>query len=208
MVTAERLRRWLMVGAFVSPEPLTINHDSLTRLYSPRVVRDLLARYGVQPQKRWGQNFLIDGNILGKIVNAAELTPEDVVLEIGAGLGVLTRALAERARVVIAIEKDPRLLAALRETLHDLPNARVVQGDALQVSWEDLLNEYSSRRTLDVARKVVSNLPYSISKPILQRLSASRSLFSRMVLTVQREVAERLAAAPGTKVYGALSVIT
>jgi len=164
-------------------------------------VRALLERYGVQPQKRWGQNFLIDGNILSKIVNAAELTPEDVVLEIGAGLGVLTRALAERARVVVAVEKDPRLFAALQETLHDLPNARVVQGDALAVSFEDLLTHHASC-------KVVSNLPYSISKPLLQRLIESRSLFSRMVLTVQKEVAERLTAAPGTKAYGALSVIT
>ena len=177
-------------------------------LYSPRVVRALLERYGVQPQKRWGQNFLIDGNILSKIVNAAELTPNDVVLEIGPGLGVLTRALAERARAVVAVEKDPRLLTALLETLCDQSNARVVQGDALDVSFEDLLNEHISRITFHVSCKVVSNLPYSISKPILQRLIESRSLFSRMVLTVQKEVAERLTASPGTKAYGALSVIT
>lgn len=167
-------------------------------------MRALLERYGVQPQKRWGQNFLIDGNILSKIVHAAELTPDDIVLEIGPGLGVLTRALAERARAVVAVEKDPRLVAALKQTVADLSNVRVIHGDALHVSFETLLAEHPPSAT----RKAVSNLPYSISKPLLQRLIASRSLFSRMVLTMQKEVAERLTAAPGTKAYGALSAIT
>jgi 16S rRNA (adenine1518-N6/adenine1519-N6)-dimethyltransferase len=180
----------------------------LLPLYSPRVVRSLLERYGIQPQKRWGQNFLVDGNVLVKIVNAANLTPDDVVLEIGPGLGVLTRALAERARAVVAIEKDSRLVAALQATLHDLPNVRIVPGDALDVSFETLLLERATRNAHQATGKVVSNLPYSISKPVLQRLVAARALFSLMVLTVQKEVAERLTATPGTKAYGALSVIT
>jgi 16S rRNA (adenine1518-N6/adenine1519-N6)-dimethyltransferase len=155
-------------------------------------VRQLLAELDVRPSKVLGQNFLIDGNILGIIVATADVRRDETILEVGPGLGVLTAELVARAKRVIAIEKDPRLYAYLRERL---PGVELIQGDAVEVP-------------LPRCDKVVANLPYSISTPILERFVEGESKPRALVVTLQREVAQRLAAAPRHKHYGALTLFT
>lgn len=147
--------------------------------------------------KRLGQNFLIDPNIVRKIVALAELTPEDTVLEIGPGRGVLTEALSAAAGTVVAVEIDPLLHRLLRERQAEWPNVELVCGDALRYPIE----------RLPVGTIVVANLPYYLSTPLLFRLLEGRARFPRMVLMLQEEVADRLAAKPGTADYGVLSVM-
>jgi 16S rRNA (adenine1518-N6/adenine1519-N6)-dimethyltransferase len=172
-------------------------------LASPAFVAALLRRRGIRPRRRWGQNFLIDANLLRKVADAAELRPEDGVLEIGPGLGALTRELASRARRVLAVEIDPFLYAALtEETLADVPNARVLHADFLEVDLEALVPaELGPGR-----HPVAANIPYSITSPVVVRLLEHARLFDRIVLMVQREVADRLTAAPGTSDYGSLTL--
>ncbi len=171
-----------------------------------RDVKQTLERLGVQPSRALGQNFLIDGNILGIIIDQARLRQDDTILEIGAGLGVLTRELLRRAGRVIAIEKDRRFCAYLRNTL---PTLELVEGDAVPV-----LQQASWAATIPPAFKVVANLPYSVSTPVLERLVSGASPGATagqprlMVLLLQREVADRLAATPRTKAYGALTLFT
>lgn len=168
-------------------------------LTSPAHVADLLRRHGVRPRKRWGQNFLIDRNTLDNVLRAADLQPDDSVLEIGPGLGTLTRELAARCHRVTTVEIDPLLLAILREeTLADLSNVNLVAADALEVDLASL--------TTGGPWKVVANIPYSITTPLIERLLALRRRLDRVVLMVQREVAQRLAASPGTEEYGSLSL--
>ena len=156
----------------------------------------MLTRYGLRADKAFGQNFLIDGNILEIIVEAASISAEDTVLEIGSGLGVLTRAVAEKAERVISVELDERLLPLLEETTGHLSNVEIVAGDGLEYDMGQLPPE----------SLLVANLPYNVGTPILLRaLSSGR--FKRIVVMVQREVAERLSALPGSGVYGSLSPI-
>ncbi|HEX7022702.1 MAG TPA: 16S rRNA (adenine(1518)-N(6)/adenine(1519)-N(6))-dimethyltransferase RsmA [Trueperaceae bacterium] len=164
-------------------------------LYSPAVVRELLQHHGLRANKSFGQNFLIDGNTLRKIVDSAGIRPEDTALEIGPGLGVLTRALAERAARVISVELDSRLLPVLQETLAAYPNVVIVQGDGLNYDLTQLPPD----------SLMVANLPYNVATPILVRALESGCL-RRLVFLVQREVAERLVAGPGEEAYGALSL--
>lgn len=154
--------------------------------------RAALQRLGLQPSKALGQNFLVDDNILRLLLAQADLRPDDTVLEIGPGLGALTAALLAAAGRVTAIEKDRRLCAFLRERW---PGLNLIAGDAVAVP-------------LPAADKVVANLPYSISTPILERLVESEPRPRALVLTLQREVAQRLAAAPRHKDYGALTLFT
>ncbi|HEU4752273.1 MAG TPA: 16S rRNA (adenine(1518)-N(6)/adenine(1519)-N(6))-dimethyltransferase RsmA [Armatimonadota bacterium] len=172
-------------------------------LSSPAAVSALLRRRGLRPTRRWGQNFLIDANLLAKVADAGDLGPEDGVLEIGPGLGALTRALADRARRVLAVEIDPGLYAALtEETAADLPNVRVLHADFLAVDLERVVPE-----ELGPGRHpVVANIPYSITSPVVVRLLEHRHLFDRIVLMVQKEVADRLTAAPDTSDYGSLTL--
>jgi 16S rRNA (adenine1518-N6/adenine1519-N6)-dimethyltransferase len=175
-----------------------MEREKLTR---PSVVAGLLERHGVHPRKRFGQNFLIDENILGKIIAAAELGPTDRVLEVGPGLGTLTAALATEAGEVVAVEIDRDLFVILQETVGGLPNVRLIQGDILDLPleavWPDPQAPY----------KLVANLPYYITTPVLFKLLLAERPWTRMVFMIQREVAERFVAAPGTKAYGALSVL-
>jgi 16S rRNA (adenine1518-N6/adenine1519-N6)-dimethyltransferase len=161
-------------------------------------VRQLLDELGLRPSKALGQNFLIDGNILEIILREADVRRDETVLEIGPGLGMLTEMLVDRARRVVAIEKDLRLCGYLRDRF---PQLELIAGDAVEI-----LDSRSPIR--DPAFKVVSNLPYSISTPILERLVESEPRPRRMVVTMQREVAHRLAAAPRHKDYGALTLFT
>lgn len=163
-------------------------------------MRSELLKYGLFARKRLGQHFLVDPNILNKVVRAAELGKEDVVLEVGPGLGGMTLALAREAKKVIAIEIDPKLATILREKIVGQPNVEIVEKDILQVDFRHLLQ--NEAHTV----KVVANLPYQISTPVLFRFMESKRLFSTFTLMLQREVAERMVAPPGRKEYGPLTV--
>ncbi len=149
------------------------------------------------PKKHLSQNFLYDPTILKRIIKAAGIGPEDTVLEIGPGPGSLTRELARYARRVVAIELDRDLYASLKRKTSDLENLELVQGDALDYPYEKL----------DTPFKVVANIPYHITTPIIFRLLEHRQMLRSMTLTVQKEVAQRVAAKPGSKTYGVLSVM-
>jgi len=163
-------------------------------------IRNELREYGLVPRKRLGQHFLVDRNILEKIVQTARVGKEDVVLEVGPGLGEMTRALACEARRVIAVEIDARLAAVLKEKFRETPNVEVVRDDVLKVDFKKLFERE------DLPVKAVANLPYQISTPLLFRFIQSRRIFSTLTLMLQREVAERMVALPGKKEYGPLSV--
>lgn len=163
-----------------------------------RDVHALLRQFDLRPRKGLGQHFLVDKGALGRIVAAAELGPQEVVLEVGAGLGTLTRALAAAAGRVVAVEVDERLVPLLKGELADCPNVCLVQGDILSLDPAELMQ--------GGPYKVVANLPYAITSAALRHLLESRSPPTRMVLTVQREVAERIVARGGRMSLLALSV--
>jgi 16S rRNA (adenine1518-N6/adenine1519-N6)-dimethyltransferase len=156
-----------------------------------RRTKNLLRLYGVSPKKRLGQHFTVDMDLLQRLVSHGSITSDDVVLEVGAGLGFLTRLLSRECKKVIAVEVDPALVRILKEQLHKLQNVDLIEGDILEVS-------------LPAFNKVVSAPPYSISSPLLFRLLESK--FDWAVLILQKEFAERLAASVGTKDYGRLTV--
>jgi 16S rRNA (adenine1518-N6/adenine1519-N6)-dimethyltransferase len=167
---------------------------TLTR---PTHVRERLRELDLHPSRRLGQNFLVDGNILAIILDAADLRPQDRVLEIGPGLGVLTGALLERVATVTAVEKDRRLFEALRGAFRATPSLQLHCADIMEMP----LDEVSTRVT-----KVVANLPYGVASRLLVELARSSAPPPLVVVTVQEEVARRLAAEPGTRAYGLLSV--
>jgi len=170
--------------------------ETVPNLASPRVVRAMLARHGLTPDRSFGQNFLIDRNALNEVVRAADLPPGASVLEVGPGLGTLTRALAEQGATVLALELDARLIPALRETTDALPSVQVRQGDAMRF-------EHAS---MPAGSYLVSNLPYQISTAlIVTALESGR--YRRLAVLVQREVAERIVADPGDPGFGAFSLI-
>jgi 16S rRNA (adenine1518-N6/adenine1519-N6)-dimethyltransferase len=172
---------------------------------SPTAVSEILKRRGIRLTRRRGQNFLIDANLLAKVLEAGDLRPEDAVLEIGAGLGALTRALAARTRRVLAVEVDRGLYDALaEEVLPELPNVRLLHADFLELD----LPEAVPRELGPGRHPVVANIPYSITSPVVVRLLENYPLFDRVVLMVQKEVAARLTAAPGTPDYGSLTLFT
>jgi 16S rRNA (adenine1518-N6/adenine1519-N6)-dimethyltransferase len=149
-----------------------------------------------------GQSFIVNRSALERIVNSAELKPDEGAFEIGTGFGTLTAALAQKCRVVISLEKDRHLFSVAETLLKPLANVRLICDDALTADWEALIREHG-----EVARwKFVSNLPYAISKPLLMRLMRERHLFPLAVVTVQREVAQRMTAKPGDEGYSILSI--
>ncbi len=165
---------------------------------SPQVTQHILNRFKLRADKKLGQNFLIDENVVRQIVEAAELSEADTVLEVGPGIGTLTQGLAERKAKVVAVELDTRLLPVLATTLEGYDNVRVVHGDILKVN---IMEEVGAPEF-----KVCANLPYYITTPIIFALLEKRLPMERLVAMVQKEVAERMAAQPGGKDYGALSV--
>lgn len=169
------------------------------QLTSPRVVGEMLKKHQLVPNKRLGQNFLIDKNILDKIIASVEIEAEDVILEVGAGLGVLTGPLAARARRVIAVEVDQGLIPILEENLASYPNVKIIRGDILKISPARLVED------INVPLKVVANLPYYITSAVIMALLTGPLNLKQLVLMVQREVAQRLIAAPGTGDYGILT---
>jgi 16S rRNA (adenine1518-N6/adenine1519-N6)-dimethyltransferase len=165
-------------------------------LLGARRLRELCERHGVRPQKSLGQNFVIDPNTIRKVVDRAQLEPSDVVLEIGAGAGSLTLALAAAARRVIAVEIDPRLVSLLEELLADIENVEIRNADAAEVVV-----------TETAANKLVANLPYNLAVTLLLSALADAPGLTSLTVMTQREAGERLAAAPGSKVYGGSSVL-
>jgi len=173
----------------------------LDDLATPAGARAVLRRFGVRPLRRFGQHFLVSSRALDAIVSAASLSAADSVLEVGAGLGTLTQALARLAGRVTAVELDRRLLPALAAGVAASPNVRIVAGDVLEAVPDALFDGPP-----DATRKLVANLPYNIAAPVLLRFLDPALRVSRIVVTVQREVAERIVALPGTAAYGRLSV--
>ncbi len=162
-------------------------------------IRKELQAHGLVPRKRFGQHFLTDRNILNKIIRTAGIEKEDVVLEVGPGLGEMTLALARQARKVICVEVDRKLVEILKEKIKD-PNVEFLEGDILEIDFREL----GDRERTPI--KVVANLPYQISTPLLFRFIEARKSFSILTLMLQREVAERMIASPGEKKYGSLSI--
>lgn len=163
-----------------------------------KVTRYILQRFGLHMSKRLGQNFLIDAGIVQGIVDVADIKPGDRVLEIGPGIGTLTQALCEAGADVTCVELDKRLPEILAHTLESYDNVRVIQGDILKVNILEIMGEEPF--------KVVANLPYYITTPIIMELLEKHLPITDIVVMVQKEVAERMAAIPGGKTYGALSV--
>jgi 16S rRNA (adenine1518-N6/adenine1519-N6)-dimethyltransferase len=162
-------------------------------------VNDLLARHGLRPSRALGQNFVADPNTVRRIARLAGVGPGDRVVEIGPGLGSLTLALAETGASVTAVEADRHLIPALEEVLAGQPSVRIVHADAMAVDWAELLGA-------DPGWVLVANLPYNIATPLVADLLDDVATISRMLVMVQREVGERLAARPGDEAYGAVSV--
>ena len=171
-------------------------------LGNPAYTMAVLEKHGFHFQKKYGQNFLIDKNILEKIVDAAEIGADDVVLEIGPGIGTMTQYLCERAREVIAVEIDDKLIPVLADTLSEYDNVSVIHEDILKVDIRALAEEKNGGRPI----KVVANLPYYITTPIIMELFESRVPLESVTVMVQKEVAERMKEGPGSKHYGALSL--
>lgn len=165
---------------------------------SPEVVHYICKRFDIKMSKKLGQNFLIKRGIVDEIVHAAELTPGEPVLEVGPGIGTLTQGLAQSGADVTAIELDRRLLEVLDTTLASYDNVRIIHGDVLKLDVPSIMNNKPF--------KVVANLPYYITTPIIMSLLESKLPIERLVVMVQKEVALRMVAKPGTKDYGALSV--
>lgn len=171
-------------------------------LGNPQNTISVLQKYHFNFQKKFGQNFLIDTHVLDKIIRAAEITKDDFVLEIGPGIGTMTQYLAQAAREVVAVEIDKALIPILQDTLSGFPNAEVIHDDILKVDIAGLAEQRNGGRPI----KVVANLPYYITTPIIMSLFESQVPLASVTVMVQKEVAERMQAGPGSKDYGALSL--
>ena len=172
------------------------------RLIEPKETIEVLKKYDFVFSKRFGQNFLIDEHVLSKIIAAAEITKEDAVLEIGPGIGTMTQALSDAAGKVIAVEIDDKLLPILSDTLSGFDNVTVIHADILETDIRALSREYAGGRPF----KVVANLPYYITTPIIMGLLENDLPVTSITVMVQKEVAQRMQEKPGTKDYGALSL--
>ena len=172
------------------------------RLGNPKNTIEVIQKYEFAFQKKFGQNFLIDTHVLDKIIRAAGVTKEDMVLEIGPGIGTMTQCLAEAAGRVVAVEIDSNLIPILKDTLKDYDNITVINEDILKVDIKKLAEEYNGGRPI----KVVANLPYYITTPIIMGLFESEVPIDNITVMVQKEVADRMQTGPGSKDYGALSL--
>lgn len=168
----------------------------------PQNTIEILQKYDFHFQKKYGQNFLIDTHVLDKIIDAAEITAEDFVLEIGPGIGTMTQYLCENAGQVVAVEVDQNLIPVLEETLSGYDNVTVLNEDVLKVDIAELAQNYNQGKPV----KVVANLPYYITTPIIMGIFEAHVPLESITVMVQKEVAERMQASPGTKEYGALSL--
>ena len=173
----------------------------MATLGNRRNTAEIIQRYGFDFRKKYGQNFLVDNNILDRIVEAADITKDDCVLEIGPGIGTLTQRLAEAAGEVVAVEIDRNLLPILAETLADYDNVTVLNEDILKADIRGIAAEHGGRPL-----KIVANLPYYITTPIIMSLLESRVPTASITVMVQKEVADRMRVGPGSKEYGSLSL--
>lgn len=176
--------------------------ENIKHLYNATNTLEVIRKYDFAFQKRFGQNFLIDGNVVEKIVREAGVTKDDFVLEVGPGIGTMTQILCENAREVAAVEIDKNLIPILDETLSPYNNVSVINEDILKVDVNRLAEEKNGGRPI----KVVANLPYYITTPIIMGLFESHVPVESITIMVQKEVAERMQVGPGTKDYGALSL--
>ena len=174
----------------------------MDKLGIPKNTIDILNKYGFVFQKKYGQNFLIDTHVLEKIIKAADISKDDLVLEIGPGIGTLTQYLCENAREVVAVEIDKNLVPILDETLSPYNNVTVLNEDILKVDIASLVEKYNDNKPI----KVVANLPYYITTPIIMGLFENHIPLAGVTVMIQKEVADRIKAVPGTKDYGALSL--
>lgn len=174
----------------------------MANLGIPSNTIEILQKYNFNFQKKFGQNFLIDTNILEKIIDSAEITKDDCVLEIGPGIGTMTQYLAERAGEVVAVEIDKNLIPILSDTLSSYDNVTIINEDILKVDINKLCEEKNGGKPI----KVVANLPYYITTPIIMGLFESHVPLKSITVMVQKEVADRMQVGPGTKDYGALSL--
>lgn len=174
----------------------------MATLGNPKNTIEVIQKYEFMFQKKFGQNFLIDTHVLEKIIEAAGVTQEDCVLEIGPGIGTMTQYLAENARHVVAVEIDKNLIPILKDTLSAYDNVTIINEDILKVDINALAQEYNGGRPI----KVVANLPYYITTPIIMGLFESEVPIDNITVMVQKEVADRMQVGPGTKDYGALSL--
>ena len=164
-------------------------------------IEQLMKKHGIRPQKRLGQHFLIDETPVLKMIEAADLNDNDTVIEIGPGLGVLTRQLCQEAGQVIAVEKDGNIIPVLDELTRDFKNVCIIKGDVLKLDLDKI-----GRKMSGSSFKVIANLPYYITSPIIMKIVENRDLVSLAVLMVQKEVGDRIVASPGGKEYGILSI--
>ena len=174
----------------------------MANLGNPQETIAVLQRDGFNFQKKYGQNFLIDTHVLDKIIGAAEIGKDDFVLEIGPGIGTMTQYLAEAAREVVAVEIDTKLIPILEDTLKEYDNVTVLNEDILKVDIRKIAEEKNGGKPI----KVVANLPYYITTPIIMGLFESEVPLDSITVMVQKEVADRMQVGPGTKDYGALSL--
>ena len=174
----------------------------MANLGNPKNTIEIIQKYEFMFQKKFGQNFLIDTHVLEKIISAAGITKNDCVLEIGPGIGTMTQYLAENAGHVVAVEIDRNLIPILKETLADYDNVTVINEDILRVDIKALAEEYNDGKPI----KVVANLPYYITTPIIMGLFESGVPIDNITVMVQKEVADRMKEGPGSKDYGALSL--
>lgn len=192
----------LSVGQIKAVKTLVNRGKDMEKLSNPQVTIETIKKYDFAFQKKFGQNFLIDEHVLDKIIAAAGVTKEDMVLEIGPGFGTMTQYLAEAAKEVIAVEIDKTLIPILQDTLKDYDNVTLINEDILKVDIGALAEERNAGKPI----KVVANLPYYITTPIIMGLFESHVPLENVTVMVQKEVAQRMQAGPGTKDYGALSL--
>lgn len=171
-------------------------------LVNPKNTVEILKRHNIHFQKKFGQNFLVDEHVMKKIINAAQITKDDCVLEIGPGIGTMTQFLCEVSGKVLAVEIDKTLIPVLERTLSDYDNVSVICGDILRQDIKELAEQYNNGRPF----KVVANLPYYITTPIIMGFLENDVPVESITVMVQKEVAERMQAGPGSKAYGALSL--
>ena len=175
---------------------------SMNKLINPQETIRIIQKNDFRFQKRFGQNFLIDEGVLQNIIRSSEITKDDCVLEIGPGIGTMTQALAEAAGHVVAVEIDANLIPILHETLHDHANVSIIHNDVLKLDLHELIETYNHGNPV----KVVANLPYYITTPIIMGLFESHAPILSITVMVQKEVADRMQSGPGSKDYGALSL--
>lgn len=171
------------------------------KLYSPTTIKEIKSKYGFHLSKSLGQNFLTDKNIIDKIVQATEVDEESLVIEIGPGIGVITKEIAQLGCQVIAVEIDKNLIPILQDTLGEFTNVEVINEDILKINLQELINKKSYNRI-----SILGNLPYYITTPIIMALLEAQLSVDSIVIMMQKEVADRIKADPGSKTYGALSV--